>query len=114
MEYTIKPEFVGKTVKIYDRFKGTKTIIVDQLDLSKVKYYQTIGLKHVFEEVVTTTAPESTVIEYKGIVGPISESDLSPEFLKAIDTPVKKKRTKKFVERLEEVKQEQDSNNAED
>jgi hypothetical protein len=28
--------------------------------------------------------------------------------------PVKKKRTKKFVERLEEVKQEQASNNAED
>jgi hypothetical protein len=98
MEYTIKPEFVGKTVKIYDRFKGTKTIIVDQLDLSKVKYYQTIGLKHVFEEVVTTTAPESTVIEYKGIVGPISENDLSPEFLKAIDTPVKKKRTKKVTQ----------------
>jgi hypothetical protein len=98
MEYTIKPEFVGKTVKIYDRFKGTKTIIVDQLDLSKVKYYQTIGLKHIFEEVVTTTAPEPMVIEYKGIVGPISESDLSPEFLKAIDTPVKKKRTKKVTQ----------------
>jgi hypothetical protein len=110
MEYTIKPEFVGKTVKIYDRFKGTKTIIVDNLDLSKVKYYQTIGLKHIFEEVVTATAPEPMVIEYKGIVGPISESDLSPEFLKAIETP-KKKRTKKFVERLEEVKQEQASNN---
>ena len=44
MEYTIKPEFVGKTVKIYDRFKGTKTIVVNNLDLSKVKYYQTIGL----------------------------------------------------------------------
>jgi hypothetical protein len=100
-------------VKIYDRFKGTQTIVVDKLDLSKVKYYQTIGLKHIFEEVVTATAPESTVIEYKGIVGPISENDLSPEFLKAIDKP-KKKRTKKFFERLEEVKQEQDSNNAED
>jgi hypothetical protein len=101
-------------VKIYDRFKGTQTIIVDKLDLSKVKYYQTIGLKHIFEEVVTATASQPIVIEYKGIVGPISESDLSPEFLKAIDTPVKKKRTKKFVERLEEVKQEQESNNAEE
>jgi hypothetical protein len=79
MEYTIKPEFVGKTVKIYDRFKGTQTIIVDKLDLSKVKYYQTIGLKHIFEEVVTTTAPESTVIEYTAVE----------------DVPVKKKRTKK-------------------
>jgi hypothetical protein len=82
MEYTIKPEFVGKTVKIYDRFKGTKTIIVDNLDLSKVKYYQTIGLKHIFDEVVTTTAPESTVIEYTAVE----------------DVPVKKKRTKKVTQ----------------
>jgi hypothetical protein len=95
MEYTIKPEFVGKTVKIYDRFQGTKTIVINNLDLSKVKYYQTIGLKHVFEEVVTVTAPgevylspsqhteadklESTVIEYTAVE----------------DVPVKKKRTKK-------------------
>ena len=82
MEYTIKPEFVGKTVKIYDRFQGTKTIIVDNLDLSKVKYYQTIGLKHIFDEVVTTTAPESTVIEYTAVE----------------DVPVKKKRTKKVTQ----------------
>ena len=82
MEYTIKPEFVGKTVKIYDRFKGTKTIIVDNLDLSKVKYYQTIGLKHIFDEVVTTTTPESTVIEYTAVE----------------DVPVKKKRTKKVTQ----------------
>jgi hypothetical protein len=79
MEYTIKPEFVGKTVKIYDRFQGTKTIVVNNLDLSKVKYYQTIGLKHIFEEVVTATAPEPTVIQYTAVE----------------DVPVKKKRTKK-------------------
>jgi hypothetical protein len=95
MEYTIKPEFVGKTVKIYDRFKGTKTIVIDKLDLTKVNYYMTIGLKHVFDEVVTATAPEPMVIEYTAVE----------------DVPVKKKRTKKFVERLEEVKQEQESNN---
>jgi hypothetical protein len=82
MEYTIKPEFLGKTVKIYDRFKGTKTIVVDNLDLSKVKYYQTIGLKHIFEEVVTATAPEPTVIEYTAVE----------------DVPVKKKRTKKVTQ----------------
>ena len=82
MEYTIKPEFVGKTVKIYDRFQGTKTIIVDNLDLSKVKYYQTIGLKHIFDEVVTATAPEPTVIEYTAVE----------------DVPVKKKRTKKVTQ----------------
>jgi hypothetical protein len=82
MEYTIKPEFVGKTVKIYDRFQGTKTIVVNNLDLSKVKYYQTIGLKHIFEEVVTVTDPESTVIEYTAVE----------------DVPVKKKRTKKVTQ----------------
>jgi hypothetical protein len=69
-------------VKIYDRFQGTKTIVVNNLDLSKVKYYQTIGLKHIFEEVVTTTAPESTVIEYTAVE----------------DVPVKKKRTKKVTQ----------------
>ena len=82
MEYTIKPEFVGKTVKIYDRFKGTKTIVIDKLDLSKVNYYMTIGLKHVFDEVVTATAPEPTVIEYTAVE----------------DVPVKKKRTKKVTQ----------------
>jgi len=82
MEYTIKPEFVGKTVKIYDRFQGTKTIVVNNLDLSKVKYYQTIGLKHIFEEVVTATAPEPMVIEYTAVE----------------DVPVKKKRTKKVTQ----------------
>jgi hypothetical protein len=82
-------------VKIYDRFQGTKTIVVNNLDLNKVKYYQTIGLKHIFEEVVTATASgevylspsqhteadklESTVIEYTAVE----------------DVPVKKKRTKK-------------------
>lgn len=78
MEYTIKPEFVGKTVKIYDRFKGTKTIVIDKLDLTKVNYYMTIGLKHIFDEVVTATA-EPMVIEYTAVE----------------DLPVKKKRTKK-------------------
>ena len=82
MEYTIKPEFVGKTVKIYDRFKGTKTIVVNNLDLTKVNYYMTIGLKHVFEEVVPATAPEPMVIEYTAVE----------------DVPVKKKRTKKVTQ----------------
>jgi hypothetical protein len=82
MEYTIKPEFVGKTVKIYDRFQGTKTIVVNNLDLTKVKYYMTIGLKHIFEEVVTATAPEPMVIEYNAVE----------------DAPVKKKRTKKVTQ----------------
>ena len=78
MEYKIKPEFVGKTVKIYDRFKGTKTIVVDQLDMSKIDYYMTTGLKRIFEEVT----PEPIVIEYTAVE----------------DVPVKKKRTKKVTQ----------------
>jgi hypothetical protein len=93
MAYKIKDEYIGTTVKIYDRFQGTKTIVVDNLDLTKVDYYMTTGLKRIFEEVT----PEPIVIEYTAIE----------------DVPVKKKRTKKFVERLEEVKQEQESNNGE-
>lgn len=78
MEYRIKPEFVGKTVKIYDRFKGTKTIVVDQLDMTKIDYYMTTGLKRIFEEVT----PEPIVIEYTAVEG----------------VPVKKKRTKKVTQ----------------
>lgn len=78
MEYRIKPEFVGKTVKIYDRFKGTKTIVVDQLDMTKIDYYLTTGLKRIFEEVT----PEPIVIEYTAVE----------------DVPVKKKRTKKVTQ----------------
>jgi hypothetical protein len=71
MTYKIKTEYIGTTVKVYDRILGTRTIVVDKIDMNKVKYYQSIGLKHIFEEVVTTTAPEVTVIEYKAVDGPI-------------------------------------------
>jgi hypothetical protein len=40
--------------------KALRLLSVDKLDLTKVNYYMTIGLKHVFEEVVTATAPEPT------------------------------------------------------
>jgi hypothetical protein len=47
--------------------------------LTKIEYYFSIGLKHIFEEVVTTTAPEVVVIEYKAIEGPIPESTPKPK-----------------------------------
>lgn len=93
MNYKIKPEYIGKTVKVYDRVLGSKTIVVDKINLKNVAYYQSIGLKHIFEEVVTTTAPEVTVIEYKAIEGPIPESTPKPK---------KKRKPKKFTERLAE------------
>jgi hypothetical protein len=49
------------------------------IDMAKIEYYFSIGLKHIFEEVVTTTAPEVTVIEYKAIDGPIPESTAKPK-----------------------------------
>jgi hypothetical protein len=87
MNYKIKPEYIGQTVKVYDRVLGSKTIVVDKINLKNVAYYQSIGLKHIFEEVVTKTTPEVTVIEYKAVEGPIPESTPKP----------KKKRTKKNV-----------------
>ena len=95
MNYKIKDEFIGKTVKVYNKHTGTKAVSIASLDMSKVEYYITTGLKHIFEEVVTTTAPgevyvsplelkgadklEVTVIEYKAIDGPIPESTAKPK-----------------------------------
>ena len=67
---------------MYDRVLGSKTIVVDKINLKNVAYYQSIGLKHIFEEI-----PEVTVIEYKAVEGPIPESAPKP----------KKKRTQKNV-----------------
>ena len=72
--FKIKPEYLGTTVKVYDRILGTRTIVVDKIDMTKVKYYQSIGLKHIFEEV-----PEVTVIEYKAVEGPIPETTPKPK-----------------------------------
>jgi hypothetical protein len=79
MNYKIKPEYVGQTVKVYDRVLGSKTIVVDKINLKNVAYYQSIGLKHIFEEVVTDTTPEVVVIEYKAVEGPIPESTPKPK-----------------------------------
>jgi len=73
MTYKIKQEYIGTTVKVYDRVLGTRTIVVNKIDMSKVNYYQTIGLKHIFEEVITTTVPEVTVVHYKAVDPPIPE-----------------------------------------
>ena len=79
MTYKIKDEYIGTTVKVYDRILGTKTIIVDKINMKNIAYYQSIGLKHIFEEVVTTTVPEVTVIEYKAVDGPIPENAPKPK-----------------------------------
>jgi hypothetical protein len=79
MNYKIKDEFIGKTIKVYNKHTGTKAVSIASLDMSKVEYYITTGLKHIFEEVVTKTTPEVTVIEYKAVEGPIPESAPKPK-----------------------------------
>jgi hypothetical protein len=79
MNYKIKDEFIGKTIKVYNKHTGTKAVSIASLDMSKVEYYITTGLKHIFEEVVTATTPEVVVIEYKAVEGPIPESAPKPK-----------------------------------
>ena len=61
----IKTEFQGKTI-IKRTTLGNKTIIVDNIDVSKYRYYVSIGLGYLFEkEAETATVPEP--IRYEGI-----------------------------------------------
>jgi len=79
MNYKIKDEWMNKTIKVYSKHTGTRAMSTSKIDMTKVDYYISIGLKHIFEEVVTTTAPEVTVIEYKAVEGPIPESTPKPK-----------------------------------
>jgi hypothetical protein len=79
MNYKIKDEWMNKTIKVYSKHTGTRAMSTSKIDLTKIEYYFSIGLKHIFEEVVTTTAPEVVVIEYKAIEGPIPESTPKPK-----------------------------------
>lgn len=61
----IKDEYKGKTI-IKRTSLGNKTIVVDNIDVSKSRYYVSIGLGYLFEkEAETTTSPEP--IQYTGI-----------------------------------------------
>jgi hypothetical protein len=79
MNYKIKEEWMNKTIKVYSKHTGTRAMSTSKIDLTKIDYYFSIGLKHIFEEVVTTTAPEVVVIEYKAIEGPIPENTPKPK-----------------------------------
>jgi len=79
MNYKIKEEWMNKTIKVYSKHTGTRAMSTSKIDLTKVDYYISIGLKHIFEEVVTTTAPEVVVIEYKAVEGPIPENAPKPK-----------------------------------
>ena len=61
----IKTEFQGKTI-IKRTTLGNKTIIVDNIDVSKYRYYVSIGLGYLFEkEAETATVPQP--VRYEGI-----------------------------------------------
>lgn len=82
--FKIKTEYIDKTVRVYDRILGQRSIVVAKIDMSKVKYYQSIGLSYLFEEV-------PTVIKYEAVEPPIPG-----EFLESpINEKPKKKRKKK-------------------
>jgi hypothetical protein len=79
MNYKIKDEWMNKTIKVYSKHTGTRAMSTAKIDLTKIEYYFSIGLKHIFEEVVTKTTPEVTVIEYKAVEGPIPENAPKPK-----------------------------------
>jgi len=79
--FKIKTEYLGKTVRVYDRILGQKAIVVAKIDMSKVKYYQSIGLGYIFEEV-------PTVIKYEAVEPPIPAEEV-------VEAPKPKKKRKK-------------------
>ena len=83
--FKIKTEYIDKTVRVYDRILGQRSIVVAKIDMSKVKYYQSIGLSYLFEEVPTISPEEVKVIKYEAVDGPIPSETPKP----------KKKRKKK-------------------
>lgn len=80
--FKIKTEYIDKTVRVYDRILGQRSIVVAKIDISKVKYYQSIGLGYIFEEV-------PTVIKYEAIEPPIPAESVE------VAPKPKKKRKKK-------------------
>lgn len=72
----IKPEYLTKTVKVYDRILGTRTIVVAKIDMSKIAYYQSIGLGYLFEE---ATSSQPTVIKYEAVEPPIPAETPKPK-----------------------------------
>jgi hypothetical protein len=80
--FKIKTEYLDKTVRVYDRILGQRSIVVAKIDISKVKYYQSIGLGYIFEEV-------PTVIKYEAVEPPIPAESVE------VAPKPKKKRKKK-------------------
>lgn len=79
MNYKIKEEWKNKTIKVYSKHTGTRAMSTAKIDMAKIEYYFSIGLKHIFEEVVTKTTEEVVIIQYKAVDGPIPETTPKPK-----------------------------------
>lgn len=81
----IKDEYKGKTI-VKNTTLGNMTVVVDNIDVSKYRYYVSIGFGYLFEK-ETTTAPEQC-IRYEGI-----EADEQTEAPRAEPTLKRKRKT---------------------
>jgi hypothetical protein len=83
----IKDEYKGKTI-VKNTSLGNMTVVVDNIDVNRYRYYVSIGFGYLFEkENVSTTAPEQC-IRYEGI-----EADEQTEAPRAEPTPKRKRKT---------------------
>jgi hypothetical protein len=81
----IKDEYKGKTI-VKNTTLGNMTVVVDNIDVNRYRYYVSIGFGYLFEK-ETTTAPEQC-IRYEGI-----EADEQMEAPRAEPTPKRKRKT---------------------
>jgi len=81
----IKDEYKGKTI-VKNTTLGNMTVVVDNIDVNRYRYYVSIGFGSLFEK-ETTTAPEQC-IRYEGI-----EADEQTEAPRAEPTPKRKRKT---------------------
>ena len=78
----IKDEYKGKTI-VKNTTLGNMTVVVDNIDVNRYRYYVSIGFGYLFEK-ETATAP----IRYEGI-----EADEQTEAPRAEPTPKRKRKT---------------------
>ena len=84
----IKEEYKGKTIVKHATVRNI-TVVVDNIDVSKYKYYVSIGMGYLFEnESETTTAPEKC-IQYEGIEQEVSAKPIAKRKRRVKPTPGK-------------------------
>jgi len=83
----IKSEYKGKTI-IKNTILGNITVVVDNIDVSKFRYYVSIGMGYIFEkESETITAPNP--IKNEGIEQEVSTKPILKRKRRVKQTPGK-------------------------